>query len=167
MAKYADLSPKVLANLEQGMTNKDAAEQAGIDEATFYRWVEEKSEFRESVKRARGIGDKRAIQDVEATLLSLAKGYEFEDVRTEYGSELNPATGKYEPVIKKQVRTKRTVPANTEAIKFFLTNKASSEWKNRQEHEIANADALKGLRIDIDGIPDGDHIVNSEDDIKD
>lgn len=167
MAKYAEAAPKVLQYLEQGMTNKQAAEQAGITEQTFYTWMDEKAEFSELVKRARRIGDKRAIQDVEASLLSLAKGYEYEDVRTEYGSELNQQTGKYEPVIKKQTRFKRVVPANTEAIKFFLTNKAAGDWKNRQEHEFANTEALKGLRIDIDEIPDGDHIVNSEEEIID
>lgn len=167
MAKYAEAAPKILEYLEQGYTNKQAAEQAGVSEQIFYKWMDEKIEFFESVQHARAIGSRRAVQDVEATLLSLAKGYEYEDVRTEYGSELNPQTGKYEPVIKKQTRFKRNVPANTEAIKFFLTNKAAGEWKNRQEHEIANTDALKGLRIDISGIPDGEHIVNSEDEIED
>lgn len=167
MAKYAEAAPKILEYLEQGYTNKQAAEQAGITERTFYEWIDTKPQFSQQVQHARAIGSRRAVQDVEATLLSLAKGYEYEDVRTEYGSELNPQTGKYEPVIKKQTRFKRNVPANTEAIKFFLTNKAAGEWKNRQEHEIANTDALKGLRIDISGIPDGEHIVNSEDEIED
>lgn len=133
MAKYAEAAPKILELIEQGATYKDAAEQVGIGETTFYRWLEEKGEFRESVKRAKETGTLKAVAKVEATLLQLATGYEYEDVRTEYGSELNQKTGKYEPVIKKQVRTKKTVPPSTEAIKFYLTNKAPEEWKNRLE----------------------------------
>lgn len=133
MAKYAEAAPKILELIEQGATYKDAAEQVGIGETTFYRWLEEKGEFRESVKRAKETGTLKAVAKVEATLLQLAIGYEYEDVRTEYGSELNQKTGKYEPVIKKQVRTKKTVPPSTEAIKFYLTNKAPEEWKNRLE----------------------------------
>lgn len=148
MAKYAQAAPKILEYLEEGMTNRDAAHEAGVSEETFYKWVSEKAEFSELVQRARKTGEQNAIRDVEAALLNLAKGVEWEDVRTEYASELNPATGKYEPVIKKQVRTKKCIPANTEAIKFFLTNKAPAEWKNRNEHEIANIDALKNLRIE-------------------
>jgi hypothetical protein len=148
MAKYAEAAPKILEYLEQGMTNDAASEKAGINMATFYSWMNEKSDFHDAVQRAKEVGTQNAIRDVEAALLNLAKGVEWEDVRTEYASELNPATGKYEPVIKKQVRTKKCIPANTEAIKFFLTNKAPAEWKNRNEHEIANIDALKNLRIE-------------------
>lgn len=162
MAKYAEASPKVLQYLEEGATNKEAAERAGIDEPTFYRWMKEKSEFCESVHNAREIGRKRAVQDVEASLLRLAKGYEYEDVRTEYASELNPHTGKLEPVIKKQTRFKRIVQANSEAIKFFLSNRAPEEWKNKQEHDIANLDVLKSLHVErVNGDGDG-HISSSE-----
>ena len=166
MAKYADAAPKVLEYLEQGFTNRDAAEKAGISEAIFYRWIDEKIEFLESTKRARAIGDRRAVQDVEATLLSLAKGYEYEDVRTEYGSEYNPQTGKHEPVIKKQVRTKRTVQANTEAIKFFLTNKAPEEWKNRQDTQLSG-DLLQKFQSVGKVHENGGEVPTSEDEIPD
>ena len=133
MAKYADAAPKILAALEQGHTNKEAAQIAGVNEDTFYSWMKEKPEFPEAVQRAKEAGRLNSIRDVESALLNLAKGAEWEDVRTEYASELNPQTGKYEPVIKKQVRVKKRVPANTEAIKFYLTNKAPEQWKNRIE----------------------------------
>ena len=133
MAKYAEVAPKILNFLEQGMSNRDAVEKAGLTEETFYKWLREKTEFSEAVHKAKEIGDQRAINEVERSLLDLAKGFEYEEVRTEYESRLNEKTGKYEPTIKKQVRTKKQVIPSTEAIKFYLTNKAPEEWKNRLE----------------------------------
>ena len=43
MAKYVEASPKILENLEQGMTNKEAAEAAGVSETQFYKWNSEKA----------------------------------------------------------------------------------------------------------------------------
>lgn len=133
MAKYADVTPKLLAALEQGMSNRDAIKLVGITEETFYKWIRDKAEFSEAVHKAKEIGDQIAINDVERSLLELAKGFEYEEVRTEYESKLNDQTGKYEPTIKKQVRTKKRVVPSTEAIKFYLTNKAPEDWKNRLE----------------------------------
>lgn len=131
--KYQDKAPIILELLSQGYSNKDAAEKAGINETTFYEWIATKEEFSKSVKEAQQIGDKVRINSVESSLLDVARGFEYEEVRTEYESKLNPATGQYEPTIKKQVRTKKRVVPQTEAIKFYLTNKAPEEWKNRVE----------------------------------
>ena len=158
MAKYAEAAPKILELIEQGATYKDAAEQVGIGETTFYRWLEEKGEFRESVKRAKEAGTKMAVAKVEATLLQLATGYEYEDVRTEYESKVNPdpdAKEKYIPTIKKQVRTKKRVIANVEAIKFFLTNKAPDDWKNRLEQNNTGS-LCTDLRVNFVGGGDGE-----------
>lgn len=137
MAKYAEAAPIILKAIEEGETNKAAAEKAGIHIDTYHEWMKSKPEFSEAVRRAREAARERAVQDVEASLLKLAKGYEYEDMRTEYEGKLNPETGKTEPVIKKQVRVKHVIPANTEAIKFFLTNKAPDEWKNRQDTQLS------------------------------
>ena len=133
MAKYQEAAPKILSALEQGHTNKEAATIAGVNTDTFYTWMKEKPDFSDAVQRAKEAGRLNSIQDVETALLNLAKGMEWEDVRTEYEGKLNPVTGTYEPVIKKQVRVKKRIPANTEAIKFYLSNKAPEQWKNRIE----------------------------------
>ena len=133
MAKYEEKSPEVLNNIADGLSNKDAAEKAGVSETQFYVWMNTKAEFAERYKEAKKQGDKVRINSVEAALLDIARGFEYEEVRTEYESQLNQATGKFEPVIKKQVRTKKRVVPNSEAIKFYLSNKAPNEWKNRME----------------------------------
>lgn len=158
MAKYKDRAPDVLTFISQGYSNKDACEKAGIAEDTFYDWMNTKSEFSESVKKAQREGDLVRINSVEAALLDVARGFEYEEVKTEYESQLNQATGKYEPTIKKQVRTKKRVIPQTEAIKFYLTNKAPEEWKNRQEHDIPNLEFLQGFKVERVGSNDDEGI---------
>lgn len=133
MAKYAEKSPEVLKYISEGYSNKEACGKAGISEAVFYVWLDREKEFLESFKEAKKQGDRVRINSVEAALFDIARGFEYEEVRTEYESQLNQVTGKFEPVIKKQVRTKKRVVPNSEAIKFFLSNKAPNEWKNRME----------------------------------
>ncbi len=160
--KYTEAAPLVLNFISQGMSNKDACAKAGIDEATFYRWFNEKSEFCKSVKEAQKQGDLVRINSVEAALLDVARGFEYEEVRTEYESQLNQQTGKYEPTIKKQVRTKKRVVPQTEAIKFYLSNKAPEEWKNRIEQNNTGS-LVTDLKIEhVQKNPDDDTFPSSE-----
>ena len=131
--KYAEKAPIILELLSQGYSNKAAAEKAGINETTLYEWIATKPEFSKSFKEAQRLGDNVRINSVESALLDLARGTEYEEVRTEYESKLNPVTGQYEPTIKKQVRTKKRIAPSTEAAKFYLSNKAPEVWKNRIE----------------------------------
>lgn len=164
--KYAEKAPEILKYISQGYSNKDAAEKAGISQETFYTWLETKSEFSESFKEAKKQGDKVRINSVESALLDIARGFEYEEVKTEYESQLNPATGKYEPTIKKQVRTKKRVVPNSEAIKFFLTNKAPEEWKNRIEQNNTG-DLVTDLRIEhVSKNPDDANFPSSESDVE-
>lgn len=164
MAKYQEAAPIILSALEEGCTMLEAAQRAGIHKDSLYEWIKQKTDFADQVKCARKDGELNAISRVEATLLKLATGYEYEDVKTEYGSELNQKTGKYEPVIRKQVRIKRNVPPSTEAIKFFLTNRAPAQWKNRNEHEFKDIDLLKSLRIERHKGTTSDGLISSSED---
>jgi hypothetical protein len=131
--KYAEVSPLILECIAQGMNNREACAKVGLSESEFYLWLNTKSEFSEAYKEAKKQGDLVGINSVEAALLEVARGFDYEEVRTEYESKLNPDTQKYEPTIKKQVRVKKHVVPSTEAIKFYLSNKAPEEWKNRIE----------------------------------
>ena len=164
--KYAEKAPEILKYISQGYSNKDAAEKAGILQSMFYEWLNTKVEFSETYKEAKKQGDKVRINSVESALLDIARGFEYEEVKTEYESQLNPATGKYEPTIKKQVRTKKRVVPNSEAIKFFLTNKAPEEWKNRIEQNNTG-DLVTDLRIEhVSKSPDDANFPSSESDVE-
>ena len=150
MAKYAEAAPVILNALEDGCTNKEAAERAGINEDTLYTWLKEKPDFSEMAKRARKDGEANAIHRVENSLLELAMGFEYEEVATEYESRPNPdpeAKDKYIPVIKKQKRTKKRIVQSVEAIRFYLSNKCPEEWKNRTDGNINLGDIMSGLKI--------------------
>ena len=164
--KYNEKAPLVLEYLSQGYSNKDAAEKAGINEHTFYEWLATKPAFSQSVKEAQALGDKVRINSVESALLDMARGMEYEEVRTEYESKLNPATGKYEPTIKKQVRTKKRIAPSTEAAKFYLSNKAPEQWKNRIEQNNTG-DLIHDLRIEhVSKSPDDDNFPSSESEVE-
>lgn len=165
--KYEEKSAEVLNLLAQGYNIGETCQKVGIDRATLFRWQDENATFATEVTRARKEGEQRAIEDVEHALLDVAKGFEYEEVRTEYESKLNPETNQYEPTIKKQVRIKKRVVPSTEAQKFYLTNKAPEIWKNRQQQEIANLDLLKDLRIERVKPEASGRIVHSEDEIED
>ena len=49
---YDMVKDAVIESIRIGLTNKDACEVNGIEESTFYRWMDEKEEFRKSVKEA-------------------------------------------------------------------------------------------------------------------
>lgn len=172
MAKYAEAAPIILQALEDGFTMLDAAKRAGVTKKTLYEWINTKSDFRDLVQRARENGEKNAIAKVEASLLELAMGYEYEEVATEYESQPNSdpdAKEKFVPVIKKQKRTKKRVVQSVEAIRFYLSNKCPEVWKNRTDGNINLGDILNGLRVthvyekkQADGFPSTESEVDAE-----
>jgi len=148
--KFEEAMPVILKALEEGHTNIEAVKLAGINEDTFYEWLRTKPAFSEEAKRARANGEKNAIARVEASLLDLAVGFEYEEVATEYESKPNPdpsALEKYIPVIKKQRRTKKRVVQSIEAIKFYLSNKCPEVWKNRMDGSLNLGDILKDMKV--------------------
>ena len=132
-----DQRADILNYIIKGYSQKEACKKAGIAEWTFYRWCDEDSEFRGQVRSAQDEAriTKADVRAVEQSLLDVARGFEYEEVKTEYESRevLNEQTGKkeFKPVIKKQVRTTKRFAPNIEAIKFLLTNRDPQNWKNR------------------------------------
>lgn len=132
-----DQRADILNYIIQGYSQKEACKKAGIAEGTFYRWCDEDNEFREQVRQAQDEAriTKADVRAVEQSLLDVARGFEYEEVKTEYESRevVDEKTGKkeFKPVIKKQVRTTKRFAPNVEAIKFLLTNRDPQNWKNR------------------------------------
>lgn len=148
----------ILNYITQGYSQREAFTKAGVAETTFYRWCDEDGEFRELVRKAQDEAriSKADVRAVEQSLLDVARGFEYEEVKTEYESRLieDEQTGKkeYKPVIKKQVRTQKRVVPNVEAIKFLLTNRDPEHWKNRIESAMTG-DVNTNLHIVCKGDP--------------
>lgn len=154
-----DQRAEILNYITQGYSQKEACKKAGIAEQTFYRWCDEEKEFRELVRSAQDEAriTKADVRAVEQSLLDIARGFEYEEVKTEYESRLveDEQTGKkeYKPVIKKQVRTQKRVVPNVEAIKFLLTNRDPMNWKNRID-TLQMGSIATDLHITMKGDPD-------------
>lgn len=69
MARKSKYTPELVKDIydviRTGGTDYDACIFAGIDQATFYRWLHEKSEFNEQVTRARVEGKIQRIARIK------------------------------------------------------------------------------------------------------
>lgn len=112
-----------------GATLKDFCKAMDIEDETYYQWMQ-KSEFSESLQKAKA--DFKATQEerLVESLMQSALGYEASETKTEYISDEN---GNRRP--KKQTVTKKNVAPNTGAAIFLLTNIAPEKWKNKMNTE--------------------------------
>ena len=163
--KYKEVMPKILGYISEGMNQKEAFEKAGVVASTFYKWMAENSDFSDAVHKAQeeARNNRRTIEEVEAALIDRARGFEREEVRTEYISKQNE-DGKYIPVVSKQTRTTKHYVPDVDAIKFYLTNRDPERWKNRVEQNM-QGQVSNELRIRYIG-KEGDEIFpDNEDDV--
>ena len=116
-----------------GATLTDFCKAMNIDNMSYYRWLS-KSEFAEAIKKAKEMFRENLEKDIVKSLANAARGYEYDQVTTEY-TDVN---GK--PRIKKQVKKNVRVEPNVGAAIFLLTNLAPERWKNRQQQEVKVSD---------------------------
>ena len=117
-----------------GATLTDFCKAMGIDDMSYYNWMK-RSDFSEAIKNAKESFRESLEKDIVKSLANAAKGYEYDQVTTEY-TDVN---GK--PSIKKQVKKNIRVEPNVGAAIFLLTNIAPGRWKNRQQQEVKVSDA--------------------------
>jgi transcriptional regulator with XRE-family HTH domain len=126
---------------KNGLIDREIALRLGISESTLNLWKEKYPEFSESLKRGKEVVD----LEVENTLLRRALGYDYTEVTRE--RQKGGAEGDNTLVITKKV-TKQVVPDVTAQI-FWLKNRDSARWRDRQEIAVDNhldAEWLKLIR---------------------
>lgn len=101
-----------------------------IDNKTYYGWMK-KSKFSEAIKKAKEDFKDSIEHDIVVSLAKSAKGYEYEEVKTEYQN----VDGK--PQVRKQTKTKKHVEPNVGAGIFILSNIAPERWQNTQRQDVA------------------------------
>jgi len=133
-------TPEGLARIEAWAAEKTDEEliaAMGVASSTFYRWRAQHEEIEAAIVSGRtGALGQENIRKVEASLLERCLGGMQPVMKAVKLREvIYDAQGRR---VREEERVELAaetvyVPADTAAIKFFLTNRASEKWKNRTE----------------------------------
>lgn len=117
-----------------GAMLKEFCKEMDIDNKTYYKWMKVKDDFREAIERAKEHFKSTLTHDLTISLAEAAKGYEHEELITDYVP--NP-TNSNQPVIRSMRKRKVHYPPNVGAAIFLLTNLDPEHYQNRQRNDIA------------------------------
>jgi len=117
-----------------GAMLKEFCKEMGIDNKTYYHWLKVKDDFREAIERAKAVFKSNLTHDLTISLSEAAKGYEREEVVTDYVPNPQDNT---QPIIRGMKRRKVHYPPNVGAAIFLLTNLDPEHYQNRQRNDIA------------------------------
>ena len=141
--------------LARGETQETAYKLAGIVADTYYRWLKERSEFSDAVKKAQAEFQdwqmNGILEDARKSLKTLICGQEYEEIKTEYENDKNG-----QPRIKKQTRVTKKILPNPTAVIFALCNRDPEHWKNRVEQEVSGKMEVEqtGKPVSLEKVPD-------------
>ena len=140
--------------IERGETNETAAKIGGIAVGTFFRWMDEKSEFKNAVKRAKAAFEdwqmNGILEDAKKSLKTLICGQEYEEVKTEYENDADS-----NPRIKKQTRVTKKILPNPTAVIFALCNRDPEHWQNRVNNELSGKiETETNSNVSLANVPD-------------
>lgn len=136
----------VKSMVRKGWTNDEIADHIGITQSTFYDWQKKHPEFSEVLKEPK----EYCVAKVENAVFARATGiektiHEKETVTVEKDGKKTVTTTEKDGVC--------YYPPDTRAAIFYLTNRAGSDWKQKQQTEVTG-----NLSIDA--------AVNTEDRLK-
>lgn len=109
------------------LTIEQIAKNLGISKVTFYKYMNEHTDFSDSLKRGKEVID----IEVENALLKRALGYKYNEITKELFKDKE--TGEEELKITKVV-TKEVVPDTTAQI-FWLKNRKPEDWSDKKDIE--------------------------------
>jgi hypothetical protein len=130
-------SPEGLARIEEwaaAKTDEELIAAMGVAPSTFYRWRKDHAEFEDAITAGRtGALGQENIRQVEASLLERCLGGTQTVMKAvKLKKVIYDAQGRRIQEEEHYELAAETVyiPADTNAIKFFLTNRAPETWKN-------------------------------------
>ena len=109
-----------------GLIDEQIANSMGIHPSTLYVWQDRFPEIKESLKRGKEVVDRQ----VENALLKRALGYKYEEIKIEESEHGEKIT-----------RTMKEVIPDTTAQIFWLRNRKSEDWSNKELIDIEKAKA--------------------------
>jgi len=146
MAKYNKTIVEKIADLIRGdsYTIAEICEKVNISKDTYYRWLAQKADFSDAIKKAEEDFNSLIIVEAKRSLIKLIKGYTVQEKKT-----VTADTGKKDDDGKPIVRVKehavvdKHYQPNTAAVIFALTNRDPANWKNRLNNEMSGEVAIK------------------------
>nr|DAQ62748.1 MAG TPA: terminase small subunit [Caudoviricetes sp.] len=140
-SKYeTDVKPKLIeieAWKRDGLTDEQIFKNLGISRDTFYKYKEKYSDFSEAIKKGKEVAD----IEVENALFKRAIGYRYK----EKIKEVKEIDGKKTVFIKE---VEKEMPGDVGAQIFWLKNRKSSKWKDKQDIDIED----NNVSITIQGV---------------
>lgn len=134
---------------ELGATDEEIADFFDVSVRTLYRWRNAHEDFCQALKAGKEPADAR----VERSLFERSTGYRYVEQQA-----IKVKVSQYEERVE-IVEVERFAPPETTAMIFWLKNRRTGAWRDRQEHEHnvgeALADFLKALDGGTRGIPQG------------
>lgn len=120
-----------------GLTDEQIFKNLGISRDSFYRYKDKYSEFSDALKKGKEVAD----IEVENALFKRAIGYRYK----EKIKEVKEIDGKKTVFIKE---VEKEMPGDVGAQIFWLKNRKSSKWKDKQDIDIED----NNVSITINGV---------------
>ena len=140
-SKYeTDVLPRLVeieAWKRDGLTDEQIFKNLGISRDTFYKYKEKYTDFSDALKKGKEVAD----IEVENALFKRAIGYKYKEVI----KEVKEIDGKKTTYIKEVVKE---MPGDVAAQIFWLKNRKSSKWKDKQDIDIQD----NNVSITIQGV---------------
>lgn len=140
-SKYeTDVKPRLVeieAWKRDGLTDEQIFKNLGISRDTFYKYKEKYADFSDALKKGKEVAD----IEVENALFKRAIGYKYKEII----KEVKEIDGKKSTYIKEVVKE---MPGDVGAQIFWLKNRKSSKWKDKQDIDIQD----NNVSITIQGV---------------
>ena len=124
----------ICKGLAEGKTEADCCRIAGIGTTAYYRWQEEKEEFKEAIEKAKAQFDqwqnKKMVEDAKSSLVELICGFVQTTKKT------RSFVDKAGKTVTEEIVEEKKLPPNATAIIFALTNRDPENWKNRLSQDV-------------------------------
>lgn len=137
--EFAEQAAKLCA---LGATDDEMADFFEVHRSTIYRWKLEHPEFCDAIKTAKEVADER----VERSLYQKATGY---NVKEEVAVKIKVEQHKEEVEV---VEVEKHIPADTTAAIFWMKNRRSGQWRDKQDHEHGVTSELAAILARVDGM---------------
>ena len=126
---------------EDSYTITEICKKVGIVTDTYYDWLNKKSDFSDSIKKAENEFKENILIECNRSLRKLITGYMAQEKKViTVDSGKKDDRGRPIPKIKEQTIVDKHIQPNLGAIIHFQTNQDPDNWKNKHSTEVTGKD---------------------------